>query len=357
VSDATLTSLAALTTLRVGGPAAGLVTVSSEEELVEAVSEADGSGDALLVLAGGSNLVVADEGFPGTVVRVALRGLSALRSEDSVALTVAAGEPWDGVVGDSVSEGWSGLEALSGIPGLTGATPMQNVGAYGQEVSQTVTAVRAYDRADGAIVELSPADLDFAYRTSALRGGSRYVVLNVTFRLGRDGLSAPVRYGELARVLDLEAGDQAPLADVREAVLGLRRAKGMVIDENDPDSVSAGSFFTNPILDAEAFARLRDRVRDRLGDGVAPPEFPESDGRIKTSAAWLIERAGFQRGHGSGRVGLSTKHTLAIVNRGGATAAEIVAFAETIAGGVREAFGVGLSPEPILVGLSWPDGQ
>jgi len=356
VSETTTASLAALTTLRVGGSPTRLLTATSEDELIDAVRDCDERGEPVLILAGGSNLVIADAGFAGTVVRIALRGLSALRGEDAVALTVAAGEPWDDVVAVSVADGWSGLEALSGIPGLTGATPMQNVGAYGQEVAQTVTGVRAFDRSAREIVTLSPEQLAFGYRTSALRGSERYVVLGVAFRLGRDGRSAPLRYGELARSLGRETGERAPLAAVREAVLALRRSKGMVLDEGDPDSVSAGSFFTNPILDAVAFATLRERARERLGD-VEVPGFDEPDGRIKISAAWLIEQAGFRRGHGDGRVGLSSKHTLAIINRGGATAAEVLEFARRIADGVRGAFGVELAPEPVLVGLSWPYSQ
>jgi len=353
VPDATLAALAPLTTLRVGGPAARLVAATAEDEIVETVRGADERGEPLLILAGGSNVVIADAGFPGTVVRVATQGISAARVAGSVALTVAAGEPWDAVVAGAVAEGLSGLEALSGIPGLTGATPLQNVGAYGQEVAQTVTAVRAFDRARDAIVTLSAADLRFGYRTSALRGHDRHVVLGVTFTLAPDGRSAPLRYAELARALGHETGARAPLADVREAVLTLRRGKGMVLDDGDPDSVSAGSFFTNPILEADAFERLRRRVHERLGPDHAPPAFAESDGRVKTSAAWLIEQAGFRRGHGDGAVGLSGKHSLAIVNRGGATAAEVLAFARAIAGGVREAFSVDLTPEPVLVGLSW----
>ncbi len=351
--DATLAALAPLTTLRVGGPAARLVTATSEDELIEAVRGVDALGEPLLILAGGSNVVIADRGFPGTVVRVATRGVSAARLDGAIALTVAAGEPWDDVVRGSVADGLSGLEALSGIPGLTGATPMQNVGAYGQEVAQTVTAVRAFDRARGDVVTLSPADLGFGYRTSVLRGGDRHVVLSVTFTLATDGRSAPVRYAEVARALGRETGARAPLAEVREAVLALRRGKGMVLDATDPDSVSAGSFFTNPILEADGFQRLRRRVHERLGPDSTPPGFPDPDGRVKTSAAWLIEQAGFRRGHGDGRVGLSGKHTLAIVNRGGATAAEVLAFARVIAAGVREAFAVDLTPEPVLVGLSW----
>ena len=230
---------------------------------------------------------------------------------------------------------------------------MQNVGAYGQEVAQTVTAVRALDRTTGRIVSLSPSDLRFGYRTSALRGCARYVVLSVTLTLARDGLSSPVRYAELARALTLGVGARAPLADVRDAVLSLRRGKGMVLDDADPDSVSAGSFFTNPILPAGAFQALSERAHQQLGADHTPPGYGEPDGRVKTSAAWLIEQAGFTRGHGDGRVGLSRKHTLAIVNRGGATAADILGFARAIARGVHEMFGIELEPEPVLVGISW----
>lgn len=351
--DAALASLAPLTTLRVGGPAARLVTAESEDELIDAVREADEVGEPVLLLAGGSNVVIADAGFPGTVVRVASRGVSTAREGDAVVLTVQAGEPWDDVVAGAVAEGLSGLEALSGIPGSSGATPMQNVGAYGQEVAQTVTAVRAFDRATREIVALSPSQLGFGYRTSVLRGSPRYVVLSVDFALAGDGDSAPVRYAELGRALGCEIGGRVPLAEVREAVLGLRRGKGMVVDEADPDSVSAGSFFTNPILSVDEYDALERRARERLGPDASPPRFAEADGRTKTSAAWLIERAGFQRGHGDGRVGLSAKHTLAIVNRGGATAAEVVAFARSISVGVQAAFEVELAPEPVFVGLEW----
>ncbi len=353
MADTTLADLAPLTTLRVGGPAARLLTATSEDELIDAVRGADERGEPVLVLAGGSNVVIADAGFPGTVVCVATRGTAAAPAGAGVALTVQAGEPWDEIVAASVEQGLCGLEALSGIPGLTGATPMQNVGAYGQEVSQTVRRVRAFDRARDQVVTLSAADLRFGYRTSALRGRERHVVLSVTLLLARDGDSAPVRYAELARALGVPLGARAPLADVREAVLELRRGKGMVLNPDDPDSVSAGSFFTNPILDAGAYDELRRRAARRLGADRTPPRFDEPDGRVKTSAAWLIEQAGFRRGHGDGRVGLSGKHTLAIVNRGGATAAEVIDLARAIATGVHEAFGVRLTPEPVLVGLSW----
>ncbi len=353
MSGTALAALAPLTTLRVGGPAARLLTAASEDELVEAVRAADESGEPLLVLGGGSNVVIADSGFAGTVVRVATRGRTASTDDEHVCVELQAGEPWDDVVAACVAEGLSGVEALSGIPGLTGATPMQNVGAYGQDVSQTLRAVRAYDRARGEVVTLRPADLRLGYRTSALRGGDRHVVVSVTLQLARDERSAPLRYAELARSLGVDAGARAPLAEVRDAVLALRRGKGMVLDPVDPDSVSAGSFFTNPILEPVELATLCRRARERLGDERTPPQFAEPDGRVKTSAAWLIEQAGFPRGYGDGRVGLSHKHTLAIVNRGGGTAAEVLALAHTIAGGVDDAFGVRLAPEPVLVGLSW----
>ena len=335
--------IAGLTTLRIGGPARRLVVAETEDELVEAVREADAAGEPLLVLAGGSNVVVADDGFPGTVALVRTSGVRL----DGDELRVQAGEEWDPLVARCVAEGLQGFECLSGIPGSTGAVPVQNVGAYGQEVAETVTWVRVLDRATGAVETMTAAECGFSYRSSVFKHDPRRVVLEVAFRLRPDGLSGPLRYAELARALDVPLGGRAPLGDVREAVVGLRRRKGMVIDPADPDSVSAGSFFTNPVLSAEGFAALSARA------AAEPPGWPESDGRIKTSAAWLIERAGFARGHGNGRVGISTKHTLALVNRGGATAADLVAFARTIADGVRERFGVELVPEPVLVGLDW----
>jgi UDP-N-acetylmuramate dehydrogenase len=331
--------LAPLTTLRLGGPARRLVEARTEAEVVEAVM---GAGEPVLVLAGGSNVVIADEGFPGTVVHVLTRGVE----RDGAALTVQAGEPWDGVVAACVAAGLAGFECLSGIPGSTGATPIQNVGAYGQEVSETVESVRVLDREAGAVVEMTAEECGFGYRTSAFRYHDRRIVLAVTFRLREDGRSGPLRYAELARALAVPVGGTAPLAGVREAVLALRRGKGMVIDPADPDSVSAGSFFTNPILDPQDYEALARRAPD-------PPAWPEPDGRIKTSAAWLIQRAGFRPGYGDGRVGISTKHALALVNRDGATTAELMALAREIAGGVADRFGVALHPEPVLVGHGW----
>ena len=324
--------LAPLTTLRLGGPAGRLIEAHSEDELVAAVRDG-----ADLVLAGGSNVVIADAGVPGTVLLVRTRGIV---HEDDL-LVVQAGEPWDEVVAHTVASGLQGFECLSGIPGSTGATPIQNVGAYGQDVAETVAWVRVYDRETDAVSEMSAAECGFDYRTSVFKYRDRWTVLAVAFRLRESGLSGPLRYAELARTLDVPVGGRAPLDEVRAAVLGLRRGKGMVIDPADPDSVSAGSFFTNPILTHEAWAKL-----------PGAPAFPEPDGRIKTSAAWLIEQAGFHRGYGSGRIGISAKHTLALVNRGEGTTAELMALAREIAGGVEARFGVTLRPEPVFVGLS-----
>lgn len=344
------TLLADLTTLRVGGPAARGVDVESEQELIEAVRSADETGEAVLVVGGGSNLLVADEGFDGVVVRDVRRDVT-VRDAFACAgasLTVPAGQPWDEVVAHAVAHEWVGLEALSGIPGSTGATPVQNVGAYGQQVSDTISTVRVWDRTQTRVRTLAFGDLGFGYRTSLLKQSlgelgptPRYVVLDVNFQLRFGDLSAPVRYPELARRLGIELGRRAPLADVREAVLALRRGKGMVLDPQDHDTWSAGSFFTNPILDHD-------------GDQALPPQaprYPAGGGRVKTSAAWLIEHAGFGKGYGlPGPAALSTKHTLALTNRGEARAADLVALARTVRDGVRAAFGVELVPEPVLVG-------
>jgi UDP-N-acetylmuramate dehydrogenase len=339
--------LSTLTTLRLGGPARDLVVVRREDELVAAIRDLDARGVPVLVLSGGSNVVIADAGFDGTVVHVQTRGIA----RDGDALTVQAGEPWDPLVHHTVDAGLTGIECLSGIPGSTGATPIQNVGAYGQDVAQAIDRVRVLDRPSGRVVELTAAECGFRYRSSAFKGRDDRIVLAVRFRLRSSALSEKVVYRELARTLGIEVGQTAPLAEVRDAVIGLRRAKGMVIDPADPDSVSAGSFFTNPILEGDAFAALVERAAQH-GE-PEPPGYPEPDGRVKTSAAWLIERSGFGRGFGEGPVGISSKHTLALVNRGGATTAQLVALAREVADGVREAFGVQLVPEPVFVGHAW----
>jgi UDP-N-acetylmuramate dehydrogenase len=325
--------LADLTTLAVGGPIERLVEVEDAAELVAAVREADESGRPLLLLGGGSNVVAPDEGWPGDVVAVRSRGIERTGER----LVVQAGHDWDDLVAYTVRGGLAGMEALSGIPGSTGATPVQNVGAYGQEVAQTVTAVRVYDRAEKSEYTLTPAECGFAYRDSRLkREPGRFVVLDVTFALHAGELSRPVGYAELARRLGVEIGEQAPLADVRAAVLELRRGKGMVLDPADPDSRSAGSFFTNPIVPAE-----------RAVEGC--PSWPAGDGHVKLSAAWLVQHAGFGRGTREGHVGTSSRHSLALTTEPGATAGELLAFADRVVATVREKFGVTLEPEPTHV--------
>lgn len=343
--------LSELTTLRVGGPARRLLSAATVEDVVEVVAGADAAGEPLLIIAGGSNLLIGDQGFDGTVLHVALGGIAIGESGDGVRVVAGAGEAWDGVVAACVDAGLAGVECLSGIPGSTGATPIQNVGAYGQDVSETIASVSAYDRRTGTVVELEPEQCGFGYRSSAFKGSDRYVVLRVSFALERSPLARPIRYAELARTLGVAPGDRPPLRRAREAVLDLRRGKGMVIDPDDPDSVSAGSFFLNPILSGEAVASLQQRATERLGEGTQVPVWPDGDGSVKTSAAWLIERAGFHRGYGDGRAGISSKHTLAIVNRGGASSAELVALAREMRAGVQAAFGVSLRPEPTLVGV------
>jgi UDP-N-acetylmuramate dehydrogenase len=336
--------LAPLTTLRLGGPATRLVTATDTEEIPPLVRELNPG----LVLAGGSNVVVADEGYPGTVLLVRTRGVDARGDRDVITLTVAAGEPWDEVVARTVAEGWAGVECLSGIPGTAGATPIQNVGAYGQDMTGgTVTSVRAYDRERDEVRVLAAEECGFGYRSSVFRHSARYVVLEVTYRLHRSGLSTPVRYAELARTLGVDIGGRAPLAEVREAVLKLRTGKGMVLDPSDPDTRSAGSFFTNPVLDPVAYAAFADRIATL--PVPAPAAWPDADGAVKLSAAWLIQHAGFARGYGRDGVSISGKHTLALTNRGTGTTAALLDLAREIVAGVHAIFGVTLRPEVMLV--------
>jgi UDP-N-acetylmuramate dehydrogenase len=343
------------TTLRLGGPAAELVEASSAEEIVAALRKADASDPApdnaaisAFVLAGGSNVVVADEGFPGTVVLLRNRGFRVRREGERAIVSVEAGQEWDELVAATVAEGLAGLECLSGIPGSAGATPIQNVGAYGQEVAETIAAVRVYDRRSGETVAMSPDECRFGYRTSVFKHHHRFVVLSVDFSLTPSTRSMPIRYAELARTLGVAPGERAELDRVRETVLALRARKGMVLDRADPDTYSVGSFFTNPVLSGPEFAALRERA------DVEPPAWPGADGSAKVSAAWLIERAGFGKGYvraGSG-VGISTKHTLALTNRGGGTTTELLALASEIRAGVAARFGVTLHPEPVLINCS-----
>ncbi len=342
--------LAPLTTLRLGGPARRLVVAETDEEVVETVRAADADGRPLLLVGGGSNLVVADAGFPGTALRIATTGVRL----DGSRLELAAGENWSAAVAATVEAGLAGVECLAGIPGSAGATPIQNVGAYGQEVSDVLTEVVAYDRTTGRTVTLPAAECGFAYRHSRFKADpERFVVLRVRFALeDADGLSAPVRYAETARTLGVGPGGRVPVAEAREAVLKLRSGKGMVLDPEDHDTWSAGSFFTNPVLDEAGHAAFLAHVERRLGpDAPPPPAYPAGEGRTKTSAAWLIDRAGFPKGHGTGPARISGKHTLALTNRGGARTADLLALAREVRDGVRDAFGITLVNEPVLVGV------
>ncbi|MFJ7771860.1 UDP-N-acetylmuramate dehydrogenase [Streptomyces sp. NPDC097107] len=342
--------LAPLTTFRLGGPATRLVTATTDAEVIDAVREADDTGTPLLLIGGGSNLVIGDKGFDGTALHIATRGFSL----DGTTLELAAGEIWTDAVARTVEAGLAGVECLAGIPGSAGATPIQNVGAYGQEVSSTITEVIAYDRRSGETATLTNSDCGFSYRHSRFKAEpERYVVLRVRFGLeDAAGLSAPLRYAETARTLGVEPGDRVPLTEARDTVLRLRAGKGMVLDPEDHDTWSAGSFFTNPILTDEEFAVFRARVDERLGTGAEPPAFPAGEGRIKTSAAWLIDKAGFTKGYGTGPARISTKHTLALTNRGDATTEDLLALAREVVTGVREVFGVTLVNEPVTVGVS-----
>jgi len=342
------TPLSRFTTLRTGGPAKRLVEATTSDEVVTAVTAADQAGEPVLILGGGSNVVISDAGFEGTVVLLRSQGMHVTADDAMAEVTVAAGERWDELVQIAVAESWSGVEALSGIPGLVGGGPIQNIGAYGQQISTMISRVTVLDRQSGQVRTMLPAQCHFNYRHSVFKGTDRYVVLDVTLVLEVSPTSQPLGYAELADVLGAELGQRVPLAAVREAVLGLRRAKGMVLDLADPDSVSVGSFFTNVILDAASFAELERRV----GPNVELPRYPQPEGRMKVSAAWLIERAGFGKGYGTGPAGLSTKHTLALINRGNAKTKDVLGLARKIRDGVRERFGVELVPEPILVGVT-----
>jgi UDP-N-acetylmuramate dehydrogenase len=340
----------------VGGPARRYAEARTEAEIIDAVRSADAESENLLLIGGGSNLLVSDDGYPGTVLKIASEGfvVSSQESCAGVSVVVQAGHNWDALVEHAVRHEWSGLEALSGIPGATGATPVQNVGAYGADVSQTIASVRTWDRERQAIRTFSNSELKFAYRDSILKettvnGSPRYVVLTVEFQLPLGRMSAPVRYAELARALGVEPGARADAKDVRREVLRLRASKGMVLDASDRDTFSTGSFFTNPVVPASLAAELPDGA----------PRYPAGrDGLVKLSAAWLIDKSGFAKGYGlepgsvsGGRASLSTKHTLAITNRGAASAEDMVAIAREVRGGVVERFGIELHPEPLLIGL------
>lgn len=329
--------LAPLTTIGIGGPARFFVRASNVDDVREALAWAAEHRQPVFLLGGGSNLLISDDGFDGLVIHLQLRGVI-VESEDEYAMVkVAAGEPWDPFVAYAVDHGWAGIECLSGIPGSAGATPIQNVGAYGQEVSETIARVEVLDRTTGLVVWFTNWDCRFGYRSSLFKNieRDRYIVLSVTFRLKRGG-AATVKYPELRRYLDEHGVALADLGGVRDAVIAIRKRKGMVLDPDDPDTRSDGSFFMNPI------------VPEPIADA---PHFPAENG-VKLSAAWLIEHAGFAKGFMHGNVGISTKHTLAIVNRGGGTAADVLELVRMIQDRVREKFGVELHPEPNFVGFA-----
>lgn len=344
--------LAPMTTLGIGGPARYFAEAATTGALLAGVEWARSRGVSLFVLGGGSNIVVADGGFPGLVLRVSIRGVETHFDGSDVVIAAGAGEEWDALVAHCVSRSWSGFECLSGIPGRVGATPIQNVGAYGQETSESLVSVEALDLVTGRLVDLSASDCEFGYRTSRFktRDRGRFIITRVTYRLAVNG-EPLVRYPELQRYLAERGVNQPAPSDVREAVLAIRRRKAMVIDPGDPDSRSVGSFFVNPTVTRGELEAIKQRLAT-LGAGSEDlTVFPVSDGRVKLSAAWLIERAGVERGYTYGNVGTSTKHALAIINRGGGTSGEVVGLKEVIQKRVLEEFGLELTPEPVFVGF------
>ncbi|HEX9161056.1 MAG TPA: UDP-N-acetylmuramate dehydrogenase [Thermoanaerobaculia bacterium] len=337
--------LAPFTTIGIGGPARYFARGTTVDDIRDGVDWASARSVPLFILGGGSNLLISDDGFKGLVLQVDLRGV-VVESEDTYAtVKVAAAEPWDSVVAIAVENGWAGLECLSGIPGSAGATPIQNVGAYGQDVSETIIRVEVLDRTNGLVKTLTNWECRFGYRSSVFKNfeRERYVVLNVTYRMKAGG-AASVRYPELRRYLEERGESDQDLRTVRDAVIAIRKRKGMVLDDNDPDTRSDGSFFMNPIISAAEFERFHQRAENA-------PNFPSNDGSVKLSAAWLIEHAGFTKGFVHGNVGLSTKHSLAVVNRGGGTAREVRELVGMVQKGVREKFGIEIHPEPNFIGF------
>jgi UDP-N-acetylmuramate dehydrogenase len=335
-------ALAPYTTLRIGGPARWFAEAISEDDIQAGVAFSREHGLPLFILGGGSNLLVSDLGFPGLVLHIALRGATQ-HSGDSL-FSVAAGEPWDGFVAMTVAGGWAGLECLSGIPGTVGGTPVQNVGAYGQEVSQTITAVRAFDRQTQQFVTLTNSDCEFAYRRSIFNSTARerYIVSRVDYSLIKDGKPA-LNYDDLKRCF----GDRSPaLAEVRTAVLAIRERKGMLIVPGQGDSLSAGSFFKNPVVPVAALQRIAEMLATQP---ESIPRYPAGDGAVKVPAAWLLEQAGFRKGYVFGNAGISSRHTLALINRGGAKAADLIALRNKIVEAVEYRFGIHLEPEPVWV--------
>jgi UDP-N-acetylmuramate dehydrogenase len=333
--------LSAWTTFGVGGPARYFLNATSEHEVLEGLDFANQKRLPVFVLGGGSNLVVADRGFPGLVLRVGLKGMD----WEGAQLRAGAGEDWDEVVAACIVRDFGGVECLSGIPGLVGGTPIQNVGAYGQETSDILVGVRAFDRTAQSVVELSKQDCGFSYRSSIFNTThkNRYIVVSVTYALHK-GMVPQVKYPDLIRHFEAQA-DPPTLAEVRRAVRDIRASKGMLIVDGDPDCRSAGSFFKNPILAEPDYARLQGSAQETV------PRYPAGTGTVKTSAAWLVQKAGFAKGFAIGRAAVSSKHTLALTNRGGATAAEVVRLAREIRRGVEDKFSIRLVPEPVFVGF------
>lgn len=330
------------TSLRVGGPAKNFISVATEDEIIAAIEAA---GDApILILGGGSNVLISDQGFDGTVIHIANnQAQSEVDACSGATLTIGAGENWDEFVSATIARGFAGLETLSGIPGTVGAAPIQNIGAYGHEVSEFITRVRTYDRVAKAVKTFTNSECEFEYRNSIFkRTPGRYIVLSVQFQIRRGEISTPITYSELAQKLGIEVGQKAPVVDVRDAVLELRGAKGMLLDADDHDSWSAGSFFTNPIITAEVASSLP----------AGAPQWPLDDGRVKTSAAWLIENSGIAKGRTLGGARVSSKHVLALTNSGSATAEEIAQLAREVRASVLEKFGITLEPEVNLIGIT-----
>lgn len=337
-------NLAQYTSLRVGGPAQKFIHATTEQELIEAVKNSDKSGEPVLIIGGGSNVLIGDQGFNGTVIRVETKGNSYQFDACSGGMiTVNSGENWDEFVQWIISKGFADVETLSGIPGTVGGAPIQNIGAYGHEVCEVIARVRTWDRKINAVKTFTNQDCEFGYRTSRFkREKDRYVVLDVTFQLRKGEMSLPIKYQELANYLGVQLGDRVLVEDVRRAVLALRAAKGMVLSESDPDSWSAGSFFVNPILSAELAAKLPSDA----------PRWQQADGRVKTSAAWLMEKSGVRKGEEHEGARVSTKHVLALVNSGNAKATDIAELAKSARAQVKKVFGITLEPEVHFVGLS-----
>jgi UDP-N-acetylmuramate dehydrogenase len=343
--------LAPLTTFKVGGPARYFVEAHSEHEVSEAVAYALARKLPLFVLGGGSNLVVSDDGWPGLVLRVSLAGVEFEGDRQKMLFHASAGENWDNLVALAVSKNCGGIECLSGIPGAVGGTPVQNVGAYGQEVSEAITRVRTLEIATGAVLDLSNADCGFSYRSSIFNGTRQgeFIVLEVSYRLCRNG-GPRIEYADVKNFFAATNLENPTLQQVRDAVRSIRQSKAMLLVEGDQDCRSAGSFFKNPIVSAAEADRIQALAAKR-GPGKSLPRYPAADGKVKLAAAWLVEHSGFSKGYSLGPVGISRKHTLAIVNRGGATAKDILALKDEIEKKVFDAWGVRLQPEPVFVGF------